>query len=840
MPTLTQEDQIILSSTVPRGKPISKVPKIKLATLQYPQSFSGGRGVFIAAEYDLSEVGKVEDVDGFVRQAFKKKLGLMFKEGLDYSGANKRTIQYIKTRMAQIARATDIPSILLLKRVAHSLIRTSNAFLIKVRDPKASGGQERKTPEGKRLKPVAGYFPAAPESMQVDMDHETGKIHKYRQMMPNGRYKDFPVEDVIHFHIDRREGFLFGTPGLIPVYDDIRALRQIEENVELLLYQNLFPLFHFKVGTETAPAGYTEEGTREIDAIEDQIKLMPSEGALVTSERYEINAIGSEGRAIRAEGYLEHFKKRVFAGLGVSQIDMGDGDTTNRATAQTLSRALIDAVKDIQDSLEAQWDHFVISELLLESTFDDNVLDEENMVHLNFAEIDIQNKMEQEKHAADMFKGYALTHDELREELNREPVPIPDDPQDQDLSRFPEWSQTYWKLFEEPLNLIRAVDEPFSVPAQSASQARSLGATEQQLRTAQTAKEQEVKKAAEEDRKTKVAVAKARPKPTARKDHFLASSFRDLEIDSVARLKSSIINRGRVDFDYVGSLARLWASSVSDKLITLTTTQMLQGFNDQTGDLGSQAEIELNAGRDVLRNRVQFRIQKLVGSIMDLFVRRVDGLSPNVKLAEVQVDYIRQLHAVFDAVRYRIDFIWDVEVRKAYSFGRILGMRFLGDFAVESVPHADACERCHARSERIDLVEFLGIDDLVPHHPNCRCRIRIHRQGRDMVFSDEVSGSVPEREKGKEAIAQEEESLTQQTMVCPSCSRTAVLQPRSGRFYCRRCNESFEKKEEKDQAKLERCVLSVKQSLKKKNPSMGDKELKSRAFAICNSRIKKG
>jgi hypothetical protein len=45
---------------------------------------------------------------------------------------------------------------------------------------------------------------------------------------------------------------------LVGVKDDIFALRRLEENVELLFINQLFPLFHIKVGTEQAPATFDE------------------------------------------------------------------------------------------------------------------------------------------------------------------------------------------------------------------------------------------------------------------------------------------------------------------------------------------------------------------------------------------------------------------------------------------------------------------------------------------------------------------------------------------------------------------------------------------------------
>ena len=228
----------------------------------------------------------------------------MFKEGWDLVGKNPRTIKYIQTRMHQISQASNSPIDGLLRNIGSSLIRKSNCFLLKVRNIEASGGKVRSVP-GKKLSllPVAAYFVIPSETVEYKVSGN--KVSRWRQRMPDGTHKEYDPKNIIHFHMDRKEGLVFGTPSIVPVLDDIRALRKIEENIELLVYQHLFPLFHYKVGTPDAPAGMTEGGDREIDVIRQEIQYMPSEGGIVTPERHEISTIGSEGRALRAEGYLE-------------------------------------------------------------------------------------------------------------------------------------------------------------------------------------------------------------------------------------------------------------------------------------------------------------------------------------------------------------------------------------------------------------------------------------------------------------------------------------------------------------------------------------------------------
>jgi len=320
---------------VPENKKPTNIPPIRPNVLQY-HSDRRKRGTFIEAEYDLYQIGRVEDTDSYVHQAFLKKVGLLFKEGYELVGGNPKTIQYVKLRLEQVARATGVPTEELIKSIGSGLIKKSNAFLVKVRKESASGGRKRRVPgTNTELEQIAGYFIAPPETMEVDAD-EFGKIRRWKQRMPDGRYKFFNAQDVVHFYFNRKDGLIFGTPTLIPVVDDIRALRKIEENIEMLVYQHLFPLFHYKIGTDDMPAGMNEYGESEIEVARKQIQYMPSEGGIVTSHRHDVKLIGTENRALRAEQYLEHFKKRVFSGLGISAVDMGEGECYDEST-QTLT-----------------------------------------------------------------------------------------------------------------------------------------------------------------------------------------------------------------------------------------------------------------------------------------------------------------------------------------------------------------------------------------------------------------------------------------------------------------------------------------------------------------------
>jgi hypothetical protein len=260
--------------------------------------------------------------------------------------------------------------------------------------------------------------------------NEFGRPVEWRQSVSDSRSrkKIFKNQDVVIMTLDRKSGFTFGTPYVIPVLDDVRALRRLEELVELVTHKHTFPFFHARVGTPENPAGYITDpsgGTiAEVDVVSGQIDNMPTEGGLVTSERVEITMLGTEGEVLDLKPYLGHFENRVLGGLRLSGVDIGRGDTANKATAQSVTKNLIDACTEIQNAFCEIWDSKINDILLMEGGFD---LNDENRVRLRFPEID-------------------------REEMRAQ--------------------QLYWELYKKPELIISAVDETFS--AQNANKALAV------------------------------------------------------------------------------------------------------------------------------------------------------------------------------------------------------------------------------------------------------------------------------------------------------------------------------------------------------------------------------
>jgi len=451
------------SSTV--NSSIKGSPRQAVSTLYYKTSLTargypslGGSSGFITPMYNLGEIGKTMDVESYFAASIRRHRELVMKEGWYLHGKDNDAIKYVKKRLSEIELITGEPISSIVRELLTNLVAYGNAMLVLKRDPLRSSGAPLRM-FGKTMQPISGLYPADPTSMSVKKN-EFGRPVQWRQKLwDSNKPRKFRASDVVHFTLDRKSGFTFGTPYIVPVLEDIRALRRLEELAELVTHKHTFPLFHAKVGSKEKPAGYitSPDGQvfSEVDTIGSQIDALPPEGGLVTTERVEINMLGTEGQVLDLVPYLTHFESRVLGGLRLSGIDLGRGDTANRATAQTVTKNLVDACSEIQNVFSELFTAKVIDILLLEGGFD---LLPENKVTLKFPDIDREEMRANQNHGLQLFIQNAITEDELRSDyLSKEAY------------SQEERKSTYFELYTKPEALIGAVDEPYTKEAKASA-----------------------------------------------------------------------------------------------------------------------------------------------------------------------------------------------------------------------------------------------------------------------------------------------------------------------------------------------------------------------------------
>ena len=375
---------------------------------------------FYRCTYDLNEIKNAADTDSYLRMAIKKYSELFIKSGYIFKGRRDEPIQYLKSRLRLMSYMSNNAFDQLLRETCYDLVKFSNAFWIKTRVDnipfiKANGI----TNSGKV---VGGYFRVDPAQMQIQFD-DKGSLKGYKQVTPGNREKKFDIDDVIHFTFDREPGSQWGTPRWIAALEDIRILRKLEGENMAIAYRYAIPITQAQVGLAQNGMGGTK---KEIDDTRRELEHAPMDGMLVTNERLNFKVIGVEGNAIDLTPSLSYHEKRVFSALNTSEAMMGRGGS--KQDADSMEEQIHNAVKDNQINFAIQFQHEVITELLLEGGFNP-IINEADIVSLSFNEINLDTKVKTENHIINKFQTNAITFEEMRNELGM-------DRQDVDESRL--------------------------------------------------------------------------------------------------------------------------------------------------------------------------------------------------------------------------------------------------------------------------------------------------------------------------------------------------------------------------------------------------------------------
>ena len=682
----------------------------KVAVKKVGQVIKGsGGGDFEDSPVDLAEIGRAYYTDSYIRRAVDKYASLMFKNGWELQGKNEAATEYVWTRLKLMAEATGTSIDELLTQLASDYVLYGNAYLVKARQTGSSAATGVNAIGYTGTKPVAGYFILAPTTITVSRE-DTGKIVSYQQETGSGQGITYKPEDIIHFAYRKPSSRAYGVPFIYNALDDVKILRQIEENVARLIYRNLFPLYMYQVGTDKPGFEATDE---EIEIVREEIRDMPMDGGIVVPERHNIKVIGAEGNAIEATGYLSYFRTRVFTGLGVSDTVMGVGGTANKSTSDNQSADLNDGVKDFQRGFAETAKMGIIYELLFEGGFDP-VLNPDDEVNFLFHEIELDSKIKKENHYIQMFTQNAITHDEMRNLMGLDPVA--------DEARL------YFNMVTGAL-AQQAADNALAQAQQSQSAANNAGNNKDQpenqsgksLSPGKTKKES---KAAIEKNSNKVLTESAEVVTLTlelevdKYKQSLEEYWTQALEDSVARLK-----RGE-DAKTVKSLTtRLIHGLMENKNKQYLEQAVLTGFRSGREEIGI-SNLALH------RKDVEEAVQKGKQSIAKVVEELEMALD---RLVEIEDEKrIAFIESAFHANKYRLKLISKTMLYSSYNIGFALAAIAAKQATVLVHSTETACKACQIKSGEVVLDEDWK-EKIPPHHPGCNCKLTlaVPEEGKD-------------------------------------------------------------------------------------------------------------
>ena len=147
-------------------------------------------------------------------------------------------------------------------------------------------------------------------------------------------------------------------------------------------------------------------------------------------------------------------------------MDMGEADSANRSTANTLSKIATQSVEALQRYIKTFIETYVINEILLEGGFAEALVDSEKMVSIKFGSVDKEEKSKEENQTIQLWLNNLISEKEARKRLGEQPV--------EDSMR----DETNYKLYQEPLALLKAMG-PFSAASNALAKSPSSSISEE-------------------------------------------------------------------------------------------------------------------------------------------------------------------------------------------------------------------------------------------------------------------------------------------------------------------------------------------------------------------------
>jgi len=670
-------------------------------------SGGGNRENLSTPEYDLDEIRRACESDSYIKMSLMKYSYMLFKAGYVLRSENEQASDYVKQRLNIMSFATRQPIDILFQECGDDLIKYSNAILIKSRVKTIMPGL--KAVGFFKDKPVGGYFRVNPSEISVLKD-DYGQIKKYVQTV-NGEEKHFDPIDVVHIYLDRESGNTFGTPRVLAALEDVKLLRRVEGHVATMIYRFAMPLFQWIIGL---PQTGFQATNKEIEEAKATVDSMALDGTVITNEKTSIKAIGAEGTALNAEGYLKYFEQRVFSALGVSESQMGRGGA--KQDADSMESQAHDTVKHIQRTMSIFIQELIINELLLEGGFNP-VINENDKVNFVFNEINIETRIKVENHEMAKFQSNMITYKEMRRTLGKkEEVDI------EDLYKF--------KVeVEADRRMTKAKTEgSIDVLEKSNENAIELAKTNAKINKQDTSTDKSVSPKGNGTNKSTAPNKDISSKNTPENQHGKTSVKVKEAASNVIRDKnkdkstySSIYNKY---YQLANDIAR--NKEDLDILIPLALDNMLM-----------ETKIYMNMSSVDGINAATKDIRKMQKSIVTLPTIRISmslceeeakksltKLLKDVKKKIEDEDDPKKIKAIFESLEYRIRFMLEYILPKMYWYSYLKTGQALK--YTEAKVDFNGSEDEESHSKIIDL-NNINLDDIPPYHPFCDCKINFKK-----------------------------------------------------------------------------------------------------------------
>lgn len=312
--------------------------------------------------------------------------------------------------------------------VAGQMLRygVSPIFKVRTRSSKKDPYQDPLT--GGQRAPVWGYRVPDVSTLQVFID-QNGRPRKWRQVpelwRSTAKEKTYRSRDTHVARLPQRNSSLyFWTPPLVlTVLYAVEVLRNLHDTIESHTANIVDIPSYAQVGDKDFMDGKVTSSM--LNQIAKTIRTAKRGHMLILPFHTEIQKHESDSFVEELKQAEEMWKSTIREGVGGSKLDQGRPETSNRNTADSFDQKDMRLAQSLVPELKRAFRWLCIDKLMEE--LDDFRLEDvrghDDLVSLEFEEIDLAKQMTREGHIVFIFQNDGMTHGEYRKALGRDPDP---------------------------------------------------------------------------------------------------------------------------------------------------------------------------------------------------------------------------------------------------------------------------------------------------------------------------------------------------------------------------------------------------------------------------------
>jgi len=410
----------------PRGRKLSRYMKERRkATRKTYMNMT-----MVRSPYQYDRLDAFWNKESYFSRSLIRQVETMLRNGYGFSSDDIELLGMVKTECARIQMDSGMPLDQFIYSAALSLLKYGILIVHKVRervqdDMAIDDKRKKRITRLRIIMPHRVMFYVNDKGRLIGIQDGTASFVAQalqRQSSGNRQFHGIPVEDLMIAYMSDPGDDFFPEPPCFQMLDDILTLRSIEETVELLAFQFGSPLLHARVGTDELPAS-----PDEVRGVNAQLVDMAPNGMITTDHRTNIDVVNLQKGVTNLIPYLEHFKYRVLIGSGSSPISVGEGDTANRNTAESIDDALADHCTYLATAICNPINYNLIPDLLVKA---DTPLQETDLfdsygelkIRLEFNEMRLEKQIARHNDVINLWQGNLITHHEARRILKMPPL----------------------------------------------------------------------------------------------------------------------------------------------------------------------------------------------------------------------------------------------------------------------------------------------------------------------------------------------------------------------------------------------------------------------------------